>query len=65
MASALPRGALKRPADTQDLFKTGCLSAFLTHFLVSADDFNHRLGHLTRLERRSIIYLHVGRSGQR
>jgi hypothetical protein len=29
---------LKRPADTQNLFKTGCLSAFLTHFLVSADD---------------------------
>jgi len=39
-----PRGALKRPADTQNLLKTGCSSAFLTHFVVSADDFNHRRG---------------------
>jgi hypothetical protein len=37
------RGALKRPADIQNLLKTGCSSAFLTHFLVSAGDFNHPL----------------------
>jgi len=37
------RGALKRPADTRNLFKTGCPSAFLTHLKVSAGDFNHPL----------------------
>jgi len=35
-------GALKRPADTQNLLETGSASAFLTHFAVSAGDFNHR-----------------------
>jgi hypothetical protein len=120
MASWPPRGALKRPAATQNLLQTGSCSAFITHFLVSADDFKIllvyllartganvlspiygallrrpatsspvgpasricqqylsviggalcqmdtlTLGHLTRLERRSIIYLHMGRSGQR
>ena len=39
-----PRGALKRPADTQNLLKIGCSSAFLTHFAVSAGDFNHPRG---------------------
>ena len=39
-----PRGALKRPTDTQNLLKTGCSSAFSTHFVVSADGFNHRRG---------------------
>jgi len=43
MASSPPRGALKRPAGTQNLLQTGSYSAFLTHFLVSADDFNRRL----------------------
>jgi hypothetical protein len=36
-------GALKRPAGTKNLLQTGYLSAFPTHFLVSADDFNRRL----------------------
>jgi hypothetical protein len=35
-----PSGALKRPVDTQNLLKIGCPSAFLTHFAVSAGDFN-------------------------
>jgi len=39
MASSPPRGALKRPAGTQNLLQTGSSSAFITHFLVSADDF--------------------------
>jgi len=33
-------GALKRPADTQNLLETGFASAFSTHFAVSAGDFN-------------------------
>ncbi len=37
-----PRGALKRPADTQNLLETGSASAFSTHFVVPAGDFNHR-----------------------
>jgi hypothetical protein len=42
-ASCVPAsGALIRPADIQNLFKTGCSSAFLTHFVVPAGDFNHR-----------------------
>jgi hypothetical protein len=39
MASSRPRGALKRAAGIKNLLQTGSSSAFLTHFLVSADDF--------------------------
>jgi hypothetical protein len=35
-------GALKRPADTQNLLKTGCFGAFLTCFVISSDDLDHR-----------------------
>jgi len=46
MASSPPRGALKRPAATQNLLQTDSSSAFLTHFLVSADDFKILLVYL-------------------
>jgi hypothetical protein len=36
--------ALKCPADNQPLLQTSSSSAFLTHFAVSAGDFNHRRG---------------------
>jgi hypothetical protein len=34
--------SVETPAGTKNLLQTGSSSAFLTHFLVSADDFNRR-----------------------
>jgi hypothetical protein len=64
-SGAVPRGALKRPADTRNLFKTGCSSAFLTHLAVSAGDFNHPLLPGDRGPRPSLDPADVGGWGGR
>jgi hypothetical protein len=50
--------ALKCPADNQNLLQTGSSSAFLTHFVVSAGDFNHRQGSVPNATHSPKVDLH-------